>query len=128
MRTSITISALAALLGIASFADAGTIASSAIFGGTAQNKAQCIIRNTGSTPIPATVQIFDESGNAISTRNCGNVTAGHNCSAFVSISNGVAYACSASSPGSVKSLRGSLVLYDEVDLNDLEGLRSASLR
>jgi hypothetical protein len=129
MRTSFAISAFAALLGIASVANAGqTIASSAIFAGTAQNKARCIVRNTSSVPMQVTVQIFNESGQAIAGGSCGTVTPGHNCSAFANIANGVAHACSASTTGSAKALRGSLVIYDEVDLNDLEGLRSAQLR
>lgn len=118
------------LLGLALPAHAAqTIASPAIFGSNLQDRAQCIVRNTGSSPVPVTITIFTESGTALASSVCaGGITPGHSCSAFANITNGAAYACSATATGSAKALRGSLILYDTVDPGDFEPIRSASLR
>ena len=131
MKTSFVLAAAACLLALGGAAHAAqTIASSAMFGGSLQDRAQCIVRNVGTSPVSVTVTIFDESGNAVPASNfCTSpLGPGDNCSVFASISNGVAYACSATAAGSAKSLRGSLVLYDTVDPSDFEPLRSGQLR
>jgi hypothetical protein len=130
MRTFIMLTAIACLFGLTDLSHADqTIASQTIFGAHTQDRAQCIIRNIGTTSIPVTVTILGESGEIISTTSCGgSVTAGHNCSAFATISFGVAYACSATTSGSAKQLRGTLILFNSVDPGDVEPLRSAQLR
>ena len=130
MKTSVTLTAIACLFGLTGLAHGGMIASPSIFGAfPQQDRAQCIIRNLGTTSISAVVTIFGESGEVIATTSCGGlVTPGHNCSAFATIASGVAYACSATTSGSVKKLRGTLILFNSVDPGDLEPLRSAQLR
>ncbi len=131
MKTTSMLPLASLLLGLALPAHAAqTIASATIFGSNLQDRAQCIVRNTGASPAPVTITIFTESGTAVSTAVCGGsgITPGHNCSAFANIANGVAYACSATATGSAKALRGSLILYDTVDPGDFEPIRSAELR
>jgi hypothetical protein len=120
--------AIACLFGLTGLSHADqTIASPAIFGAHTQRKAQCIIRNLDTLSTSAVVTIFGESGEVIASRSC-SVTPGHNCSAFATIHFGVAYACSATTSGNAKKLRGTLILFKEPDLNDWEPLRSAELR
>ena len=76
---------------------------------------------------PVTIRIFNESGGVIAGGTPINLLAGYNASAYASISSGVAYACEAESSGSVKNLRGSLILFHEADLGDWEPLRSEEL-
>lgn len=130
MKTTLTLAAAALLLGSSISAHAAqAIHSPTIFGSNLQDRAQCIVRNTGSSPVAVTVTIFNESGTALSTSVCaGGITPGHSCSAFANIANGVAYACSATAEGSAKHLRGSLILYDTVDPSDFEPIRSGQLR
>jgi len=130
MKTTSILTAAALLLGLSLPAHAAqTIASPTIFGSNLQDRAQCIVRNTGSSPVPVTITIVTEAGTAVSTSVCaGGITPGHSCSAFANIANGVAYACSATATGSAKALRGSLILYDTVDPGDFEPIRSAQLR
>lgn len=130
MKTTSMLPLAALLLGLSLPAHAAqTIASPTIFGSNLQDRAQCIVRNTGASPVPVTITIFTESGTALATSVCaGGITPGHNCSAFANIANGVAYACSATAEGSAKNLRGSLILYDTVDPSDFEPIRSAELR
>lgn len=130
MKTTLTLAAAALLLGSSISAHAAqAIHSPTIFGSNLQDRAQCIVRNTGTPPIPVTITIFTESGSAVATSTCsGSITPGHNCSAFANIANGVAYACSATAGGSAKALRGSLILYDTVDPGDFEPIRSGELR
>lgn len=130
MKTTSMLTAAVLLLGLSLPAHAAqTIASPAIFGSNLQDRAQCIVRNTGASPIAVTVTIFNEAGTAVATSLCGgSITPGHNCSAFANIANGVAYACSATAAGNAKNLRGSLILYDTVDPGDFEPIRSGELR
>ncbi|HEY8515547.1 MAG TPA: hypothetical protein VIS07_08540 [Candidatus Binatia bacterium] len=131
MRKLILMSAAASMLGLHGVAHAAqTISSPAAFGGNVQNRAQCIVRNVGKTPTSVTVTIHDEAGNALPGSNfCGApLQPGDNCSVFANIGNNAAYACSATTSGNAKHLRGTLVILDDVDPGDPEPLRSAELR
>lgn len=135
MRTSIMLTAIACLLGLTNLSHADqTIASPAIFGSFAQDRARCIIGNMGTTPVSVDVHIFDESGNVVpaSTSCLSPVEPNFICSVTATISSGVAYACSATASGKAKKLRGTLVLTDRVPdgfggSKDIP-LRSAELR
>lgn len=128
MRIPVMLTAITCLLGLTRLSHAETLASPAIFGSFAQEKAQCIIRNIRTTPISLAVTIFGESGEVVGGTSCfGPVEPGDNCSAFTPIDFGVAYACSATTPGSAKKLRGTLILFDEVD-NGFGGTRDVPLR
>ncbi len=137
MKTAVMLAVVACLVGSASLARAGqTLASPTVFGATNQNSAQCTIRNVGNSSIPVSINIVDESGvPLLSTNSCGTpavVTPGHACIVTAQISSGAAYACSATASGSVKKLRGILVLY-HIDIGSggtppLIPRRSAELR
>jgi hypothetical protein len=129
MKTFFTLTVAAWLLGIAGLSHAGQIASPTIFGAYEQDIAECIVRNVGTSEATVQLDIFDESGNALtpSHQNCNvPIQPGEYCFKRAPISFGVAYACAATS-GSAKSLRGTLVLIDEVDVYEFP-LRSAELR
>ena len=127
MRTSIALTALACVLGFAGASHATVLASPAIYGAVTQKAAQCVIGNTGKTPVAVTVRILDESGNVVpSSSSCGSpVEAGFVCSVFANnIGSGQAYACTAEPAGSAKAIRGTLTLVDASEVP----LRSADLR
>lgn len=131
MKTSFQLMAAALVLALAGAAQAAqSIHSPTIFGAHIQDRAQCIVRNVGPTPLAVTVTIFNESGTAMPAGStCGApVTPGHNCSVFANIASGVAYGCTATVEGSAKNLRGTLILYDTVDPSDFEPVRSGELR
>lgn len=135
MKISAILTTIACFFGVTSLSHAAqTIASPTIFGAHTQEFAQCIIGNLGAESVSVDVHIFDESGNVVpASSSCGApVEAKFVCSVFAPISFGVAYACSATSSGSAKKLRGTLVLYDRVpdgfgSTDDIP-LRSAELR
>ena len=135
MRTSLMLTAIACLLGFTSLSHADqTIASPAIFGSLAQDRARCLIGNLGTNSVSVDVNIFDESGNIVpaSTSCLSPVEPHFICSVTATISAGAAYACSATTSGKAKNLRGTLVLTDRV-LDGFGGskdvpLRSAELR
>ena len=106
---------VAFLLAMTGTAHAGqTITSASIFGSTDQTSATCTIRNVGLTQVSVQVAILDESGTAVTLTqdNCNglHLAGGSACSiTATAISNGFAYACSATSL-TVKNLRGAMVL------------------
>lgn len=127
MRASIVLTALASVLAFAGASHAALLASPTIYGAVTQKAAQCVIGNTGKTPVTAIVHILDESGNVVpASSSCGGaIQAGFVCSVFANnIPFGVAFACTAQVPGSGSTIRGALTL---VDANEVP-LRTADLR
>lgn len=127
MRASITLTALACVLGLAGTAGATRLASPAIYGAVTQKEAACVIGNTGPTPVNLTVHIVDEVGNVVDTASScrGSVPAGFICQVFANnIGFGSAYACTADVAGSAARIRGTLTLRD----TDETPLRAAELR
>ena len=113
MRAFAILTALALLSG-ASLAHAESIASPATYGSAAQYGAQCVIGNTGDTPVTAKVKIVDELGNEFNLNNqCfGPIEPHFICSAFANaVPFNQAVACVATVPGSAVKLRGSLTIY-----------------
>lgn len=135
MKISATLTAIACLFVLTSLANADqTIASPTVFGAHTQEFAHCIIGNFGTDPVSVDVHIFNESGNVVpASSSClAPVGAKFVCSVFAPINFGAAYGCSATTSGSAKKLRGTLVLYDRVSdgfgSTDDIPLRSAELR
>lgn len=86
MKTSVIVTTIACLLGITGLAQAATIASPAIFGAFVQDKAQCLIGNTGTAAVSVTVRILDESGNVVAGGVPRTVQPGSAISVFTPIS------------------------------------------
>jgi len=126
MRSSLIVSAIGCLLGLAGSAHAAQLASATIYGAFSQHTAQCAIANVGTTPIFVTVNIVDESGNVVPTsEHCGTVQPGLLCEVFASsISTSSAFACTATTKGNTGKLRGSFNLLDA----NLSTLRTVELR
>jgi hypothetical protein len=127
MRASITLTAIACVLGLAGTASATRLASPAIYGAVTQKQAACTIGNTGSTPVNLTVHIVDEVGTVVDTAtSCrGSVEAGFICQVFANnLGFGSAYACTADIAGSASRIRASLTLRDA----DETPLRAVDLR
>jgi hypothetical protein len=124
MRMSIMLTVLTCVFGLTGLSHAAqTLASPAIFGSLNQTTAQCIIGNSGPTLASVDVRIVDEAGNVVN-RGCGRVEPNFICEVAAPANFASAYACSATTPGSVTKLRGALVLRDA----NGELLRSAELQ
>ena len=126
MRSALMLTALMGVWGFTGPVQAAqTLASPAIFGSFSQTTAVCTIGNSGATAVAVEVHIYDESGNIVSgSGSCSSIEPHFICSIAAAINFGVAYACSATTPGSTKKLRGALVLEDA----DGVLLRSAELQ
>lgn len=130
MNMSWRLALIVVLLSTAGFAEAGTIASPAIYWSPGQERATCTIRNVGKIAVSVEVAILTESGDALSlfpdTCNGVSLTPGTACSVtHFGIANGVAFACSATA-SSVKNLRGAMFI-QEAGFN-VNPRRSAPLR
>jgi hypothetical protein len=124
MRTLILATVCAGVLALSGMSEAAQISSASIFGGHFQTRAECVVLNFGTTPIPAaTVKILNDNGQTAATSNCdGALDAGEFCSVvaaitnqnpLASIHNMNSYSCVATAP-STGNLRGALVIYEEV--------------
>jgi hypothetical protein len=112
MKTPALLTLIVCVFGLASVSQAAQmIASPVIFSASYQIKAECFIRNIGTTQVSVGVSIVNESGSAIAgTSSClAPLAAGASCSVSASIGN-AAYACSATTSGSAKNLRGILIV------------------
>jgi hypothetical protein len=111
---------------VASSVHAGQIASPSVFGSWQQASVQCTVGNTGSTPLNVVANIVDESGNVVPTSShCGTIEGNFLCQIFASsISTTGAFACTATTSGSVAKLRGDVVIFDSGGFP----LRTAELR
>lgn len=129
MKRSIVWSIAGCLVGFAGLAQAAQIASPSIYAAFNQDTAECIVRNVGKSNVTVEVNILDESGNVVSSGgNCAApITPGSHCFKRAPIANGVAYACSATAPGSTKDLRANFVLIDDLGSDELP-LRGVNLR
>jgi len=139
MKVSATLAAAICFLATTGLAHAGpTITSPAIFGGSGELIAFCAVRNIGKTLTTAEVSIVDESGNVITPtdQRCNGAIqpVGSTCrivpggmfSIFALITDGFAYACSAT--GSLRNLRGAITVGRSLVLPFAGQYRSAELR
>jgi len=114
MRTLIITLACAAVLALSGVSQAAQIASPILYGNEDQVFAQCIVVNSGTTPLTVTLKILDSFGLTVATDNCdGSLDAEEFCTRALAIDNQTAYACIATA-GSVATLRGTLVLEEKV--------------
>jgi hypothetical protein len=113
MNTRILPAVVAATFGFAAVAHAATISSPAIFGSHAQDRATCVVLNTGAQPVQVTLRILDESGGTVHS-GTGVVQPGQFIVLMFGINFGVAYACNATA-ATVGTLSGALTISEEVD-------------
>lgn len=127
MKTYATLTAAAALLAITNLAHALTLASSVIPTGI-NTGAACYVRNVGTTTISLAVRIVDRDGTVIplSFDNCCQLEPGKTCLVRVDDPADDPVACSATTTGNVKNLRGTLEIQDT--LNNLKVLIADELR
>jgi len=134
MKTFIAAVAGAVLLAFSGVSHAGQISSPMIFGTGAQQSAECSIYNSSTAKVTVAVKIVDDFANTVSQSNCGGpINPGQYCSLFTPVSDDEAHTCVVTSPGSVTSLRASLVIYERVfdplfQLFYRQVVRSAALR
>jgi hypothetical protein len=132
MRTLVIATTVAALLALGGVSEAAQISSPMIFGTGEQDRAECVVLNTGSSPVALTVKLINDFGGTEATYNCGGpLGPGQFCSLLRPIDNASAYACTATA-GSTGNLRGTAVLLERVldswDLFRLRAVRSAPMR
>jgi hypothetical protein len=111
MKTYAALTAAASLLGITGLVHAGQIASPPVPSSNSYS-AICYVRNVGAAPIAVNVQIVNTAGAALTTNfdncNTGSLAPGLSCAVQTADAALVLYAaCSATTSGSVKKLRGS---------------------
>jgi len=99
------------LLGSSVAADAETLATGAVYGGSTQNRATCYVFNAGSNPIHfMSKQIIRQDGTIVSLTfdNCTTLAGGRTCGIFANIVNNQAYSCKFVFPESKADVRGVL--------------------
>jgi hypothetical protein len=132
MKTMISLAALAALLGIAGAARAGTITSGGIPTGV-NNNAACYFRNVGKTPLTFHAQgliNFSRNFTTPSFQNCNDapLAPGRTCVLIWNdIDDDTAFACTADVFGNAKNLRAAAELRAPVT-GGLKVVASSELR
>lgn len=116
MKTSITFSTIAVLLGITGLSYAAQVTSPLLPTGTGTSGA-CYIRNVGSSPISLQATIFQnvDFPVIVNFQNCNNapLPAGRTCVVLVNdLPDDVFFSCSAVVSGSAKNLRGTVEVRD----------------
>ena len=114
MRILMFLAACAIVLALSGPSEAAQISSPAIFGAHAQDRAECVILNSGTANLTVTIKILTEAGGTLQSRACGPVPPNGFCTTSVAIPNGVAHACIATA-GSIARLRGTLVIQEGLD-------------
>ncbi len=96
---------------------ASTLAAPHIAGG-ANVAAACYLRNVGAKPVTVTVALVDGNGAAIETNfdgcNAAPLGGGQTCALLVNALSTTSFACTVTTNGSAKNLRGSMELRDVV--------------
>jgi hypothetical protein len=113
MRTSVAITALAALVGLTSPAQAAQLLSPP-FPTSLKTAGACRILNTGTTPVAVRVSLFSNNGLIVSLDLCNGapLAAGHTCLVMVDDLPDDSYAACSVTATNVTKLRGTFELFE----------------
>jgi hypothetical protein len=127
MRPHVGLSIVALLSSMAGLASAGTISSAPVVSFWVDTQDACYVRNIGAKPVSVNVQIIRDDGAVVTpdfdSCNDGPLAPGTTCVVLADRTATGFSACSATTPGSAKNLRGTMEARFDFQIVSAQDLR-----